>query len=64
MASSGGEIVKNNTSGAGGWAEGFYYSILFMLAVPFTLAAGLSGLLYVGMRNAPKRPISTPTPPG
>ncbi len=28
------------------WAQGFYYSILLMLAVPFSVVAGLGGLLY------------------
>jgi len=33
-------------------AKGYYYSILLMLAVPFLLVSGLSGMLYVTMRRA------------
>ncbi len=33
-------------------AKGFYYSILFMLAVPFLLVTGLSGMLYLSVKKA------------
>ncbi len=46
-----GSVVRR---GGGNLAAGFYYSILFMLAVPMALAAGLGGLLYVGVRHAQK----------
>ena len=34
-------------------ATGFYYSILFLLAVPFTLAGGLGSYLFILAKQGP-----------
>lgn len=40
---------------AGKTAQGFYWSILFMMSVPFLLAGGFGGTLwYVSRKNAMK----------
>jgi hypothetical protein len=33
-------------------AEGFYYSIMFMLAMPYLIVGGLGGMLYFKLKNA------------
>jgi hypothetical protein len=67
---SGGGVGDNTTSGLGGGgvvagsqgslAQGFYYSILLMLAVPFTLAAGLGGFFYRSARAAAQARLTAP----
>ena len=41
-------------------ARGFYYSILFMLAVPFSLVTGLGTVLYINVRKADQAQINNP----
>lgn len=52
----------------GSLAKGFYYSILLMLAVPFLLITGLSGMLYRAIRKSDNlqinpAPVSTSSAP-
>ena len=48
------------TASGGSLAKGFYYSILLMLAVPFLLMSGLSGMLYWIIRNSDNNPQIPP----
>ena len=47
--------VSSNQTGSG-LAEGFYYSILLMLAMPFLMVAGLGGMLYLSAKRASNGP--------
>lgn len=46
----------------GSLATGFYYSIVLMLAVPFSLVGGLGGMLYWSVRKSDKNTQFPPTP--
>jgi len=50
-------------SASGSLAEGFYYSILLMLAVPFSMAGGLGGALYLNLRKSDNNRQEGPPPP-
>lgn len=47
-----GDANPTPTKNGSNLAAGFYYSILLMLAVPFSMMAGLGGALYHQMRKA------------
>src|SRR5688572_27051236 len=55
------QTLSDNPAGAptGNLAQGFYYSILFMLAVPYTLLAGGGVALYYAMRKPVVLPVTT-----
>lgn len=46
------------TNSNGSLAKGFYYSILLMLTVLFSLAGGLGGMLYWAVRKSDNNPQS------
>jgi hypothetical protein len=54
--------VDAEVAAGGSLAEGFYYSILFMMAMPFVLVGGFGGVLYWGIRKSATR--SAPGPAG
>lgn len=65
------EILSESKSGtptidpqqAQGLATGFYWSILFMIATPFSIVGGLGAMLYFNIRkNAPKSEPGRPRP--
>jgi hypothetical protein len=45
-------------AGGGDLVNGFFYSILFMLSMPFLIVSGMSGYLYLLVRRA--RAAQTP----
>ena len=49
------------TNSNGSLAKGFYYSIVLMLAVLFSLIGGLCGMLYWSVQNSDKNAQSLPT---
>lgn len=65
------EILNESTSGtptidrqqAEGLATGFYWSILMMIATPFSIVGGLGAMLYFNIRkNAPQSEPGRPRP--
>lgn len=56
--SGGARGVGAEATAGGSLAEGFYYSILFMMAMPFVLVGGFGGVLYWGIRKSAGRSVS------
>jgi hypothetical protein len=50
-------LAQNDPQGRS-LAAGFYYSILFMMAMPFTILGAFGGLAYLSIRRARERETS------
>ena len=46
--------LANQTDG-GNMVAGYFWSILFMMAMPFTIFTGIGGYMYLEVRKARKR---------
>lgn len=46
--------LEENDPAKNGLAKGFFWSILFMMAMPFALVTGFSGYMYLLVRRARK----------
>lgn len=51
-----------NSEGQGDLVSGFFWSILFMMSMPFTLLASFSGYMYLQVRRARAAQAVTPDP--
>lgn len=55
------EALKGDTGGSGNLPLAFYYSILFMLSMPFLIVAGFSMYFYYLRRNVSAEPAALAT---
>lgn len=46
------DSLSQNDPGATGLVQGYFWSILFLLAMPFTILAGMSAYFYLLVRRA------------
>ena len=53
--------IGNQDPGHGDIVSGYFWSILFMMSMPFTLLGTFSGYLYLQVRKARQQLVNDPT---